>query len=71
MTDKLKPFAAHNLERGEIYRTANQSEVGKPTGVECPTCGKELAFTDDILRMSNPPKRQVKCSEDHYHFITA
>lgn len=67
----LKTMTEHDTERFEAWRAEIRSEVGKPTGVACPTCGEELAYADDCLRMSDPPQRQVKCGQGHYHFIAA
>lgn len=67
----LKTVDEHNTARWDAWRAENRSEVGKPTGIACPTCGEELTYTDDCLRMSFPPQRQVRCGQDHYHFIAA
>lgn len=67
----LKTVAEHNTARWDAWRAESRSEVGKPTGIACPTCGDELAYTDDCLRMSDPPQRQVRCGQDHWHFIVA
>jgi transposase len=64
----LKDFDEYNRQRKE------QVMVKPPrnTGVACPKCGGELQFTDDILRTSIPPQRQVRCDAcQHVTFIVA
>ena len=66
-TADLKSIADHDTGRVCVGRSA----VGAGTGVACPTCGKELRRTDDILRTSIPPRWQVACEDGHYTFIAA
>jgi hypothetical protein len=59
---KLRSIEEHNSEVMEFY---NKREH---THVQCPICvgEQELLFTDNILRMSNPSQRQVKCEKCGY-----
>lgn len=31
------------------------------TGIECPSCGKELQYQDNIAYLSSPPQKDVLC----------
>lgn len=41
--------------------------------VECPSCGGKLEYVDyDVLLLSNPPQRRVKCTNcPHTGFVLA
>lgn len=32
--------------------------------VECPECGAAIEIAGDVIKMSNPPQIDVKCSSD-------
>ena len=56
----MKTQTEHDRDATAIYVRAT---APKPeTGVACDKCGTELHYTDQLLRMSSPPKRQVWCS---------
>lgn len=44
----------------------NRNKETAMTGVECPKCGSELFFTDDLVLNSNPPQRRIMCDSCGY-----
>lgn len=59
----MKTQSEHNRDASKAYRKAYRSAntFELPTGVACDSCGTELHYTDQMLRLSDPPQRQVRC----------
>ena len=55
----MKTQSQHDAERSGEY--AKRFEFEPRTGIACDGCKIELLYTDEVIRMSMPPKRQVIC----------
>lgn len=55
----LKTLEEYENKAQKIYEAFTEQEN---TGIECPNCGLELIYPDNIVLSSFPPKRRVKCS---------
>ena len=61
---KLKPLLEFNEEKMSEYSNYSKS---KPNGISCPLCGEELLDSNPgVTLMSNPPQKDVKCSNCSY-----
>ncbi len=52
----MKTKREHNEAATEAYRQSLRTDVA------CDACGAELLYTDNRLRLSDPPQREVRCS---------
>jgi ribosomal protein S27E len=56
----LKTIEEHN----ELVFKKNIDKYS--TGVQCPNCVNELKYINDIMLLSNPPQKEVKCFNCNY-----
>ena len=64
-----------HLEYRDFWEEVEMVESLKrqTVSVECPSCGGKLEYVDyDVLLLSNPPQRRVKCTNcPHTGFVLA
>lgn len=60
----MKTLAQHNADKLKEHIEANT--YPKLNNIACPECGCELMDGDDRFSMSDPPKRNIKCSRCSY-----
>lgn len=60
MNKKLQTLEEYNTEY--LKKVEEQREAWRKTGIACPLCGNELHFSSQFVYLSNPPKKDVKCS---------
>lgn len=64
---KLEPLEEFNADRAKIYQPIVYSlPLPIPNGLACPECGKELMDSDGMILTSNPPQRNIQCSDCDY-----
>lgn len=56
---KLKTLEEHEKERSDIYKSP--SDIGAPSGIACPACGKEMYDVTNVILPGWPPRKKVSC----------